>query len=410
MASAQRTVDGAGSVKVAASSELSRFLVRRFRWVVLVFACAVFLTGVISPPYLMDDVDAVQAQIARNMLDSGDFVTAHLDGVAYMEKAPLKYWLIALSFRLFGVHDWAARLVIGLAAIALVVVTASFAAWAMTDLAGLYTGLTLATCIGLFLFTRVLIPDALLTLFIAFSMWSLLRALDKDEVRWRWWARGFWAGMALGLLTKGLIAIVFPIGASVLFLLLQKKLLARATWARLLPVQGTLLFLVIAAPWHIAAMIANPPLFDFTMHSESGAYHGFFWFYFLNEQVLRFLGLRYPRDYNTVPRPLFWLLHLVWFFPWSVYLLRVRQLRFGAIDRASRACLLALCWIGFVLVFFTFSTTQEYYSLPCYPAIAILIGAAMAHPRTRLENGHAGCCRNLRGGHDYYCGDSLASP
>ena len=133
------------------------------------------------------------------------------------------------------------------------------------------------------------------------------------------------------------------------------------------------------------AILANPPYFDFTMHSESGSYHGFFWFYFINEQVLRFLNLRYPRDYNTVPRPLFWLFHLIWFFPWSVYVLRVRKLRFRGTERATEICLLALCWIGFVLVFFTFSTTQEYYSLPCYPAIAILIGAAMAHPGTSLS-------------------------
>ncbi len=354
---------------------------------VLLFAAAVFLAGVISPPYLMDDVDAVQAQIARTMLTGGDFITAHLDGVAYMEKAPLKYWLIALFFRIFGVHDWAARLVIGLAAFALVWLTARMAAWAMGALAGLYTGLTLATCIGLFLFTRVLIPDALLTLFIAVTMWSFLRALDPEEPRWRWWARGAWAGMALGLLTKGLIAIVFPIGSALLFLLISRQLFRRATWKRLLPLQGTLIFLIIAAPWHILAMLANPPLVDFTIHSESGSYHGFFWFYFLNEQVLRFLGLRYPRDYNTVPRPLFWLLHLVWFFPWSVYLFRVRKLSFVPVDRGSRTRLLALCWIGFVLIFFTFSTTQEYYSLPCYPAFAILIGAAMAQPGAKLTAG-----------------------
>ena len=368
-------------------ASLERFLLRRYQAIVLFFAAAVFLTGVISPPYLMDDVDAVQAQIARNMLTTGDYVTANLDGVAYMEKAPLKYWLIALLFRIFGVHDWAARLVIGLAAIALVWVTARFAAWAMGDLTGLYAGLTLATSIGLFLFTRVLIPDALVTLFIAISMWGLLRALDPEEVHWRWWARGIWASMAFGILTKGLIAVVFPCATAFVFLLVSRRLFVRATWRRLLPAQGMLLFLVIAAPWHLLAMFANPPYLDFTLHSEKGAYHGFFWFYFFNEQILRFLGLRYPRDYNTVPRPLFWLFHLVWFFPWSVYLLRVRKLSFLPVDRASQTRLLAACWIGFVLIFFTFSTTQEYYSLPCYPAFAILIGAAMAHPATRLGPG-----------------------
>src|SRR5271169_6621271 len=80
----------------------------RFRCelIVIAVAAAVFLGCIVSPPSLMDDVDAVQAQIARNMLDSGDWVTARLDGIAYLEKSPLKYWLIALSYRLFGIHDW----------------------------------------------------------------------------------------------------------------------------------------------------------------------------------------------------------------------------------------------------------------------------------------------------------------
>src|SRR5580704_6550225 len=79
---------------------------RRHELVVLAIAAVVFLGCAFSPPSLMDDVDAVQAQIARNMLDSGDWVTAHLDGVRYLEKAPLKYWMIAISFQLFGVSDW----------------------------------------------------------------------------------------------------------------------------------------------------------------------------------------------------------------------------------------------------------------------------------------------------------------
>ena len=109
-----------------------------------------------------------------------------------------------------------------------------------------------------------------------------------------------------------------------------------------------------------------------------GQYHGFLWFYFMNEQVLRFLNLRYPRDYNTVPRVYFWLFHLLWLFPWSVYFPAVARLSFRPLDRAGRTRLLALCWTGFVLVFFTFSTTQEYYSMPCYPALALLLGSAMA--------------------------------
>ena len=138
-----------------------------------------FLGCIVSPPSLMDDVDAVQAQIARNMLDSGDWVTARLNGVAYLEKSPLKYWLIAIFFKIFGVHDWAARLPMALVAIGLCWLTARFGAWAFSEPAGLYAGLVLSTCVGLFLFTRMLIPDVILTLTITLAMWAFLRALDR---------------------------------------------------------------------------------------------------------------------------------------------------------------------------------------------------------------------------------------
>ena len=129
----------------------------------------------------MDDVDAVQAQIARNMLSSGDWVTARLDGVLYLEKAPLIYWLIAVSYKLFGVYDWAARIPVALSAMGLCWLTAAFGKWAFGKRAGFYAGLCMATCIGLFLFTRILIPDVMLTLTIALALWALLRALDEDE-------------------------------------------------------------------------------------------------------------------------------------------------------------------------------------------------------------------------------------
>ena len=115
------------------------------------------------------------------------------------------------------------------------------------------------------------------------------------------------------------------------------------------------------------------------MRSAPGEYHGFLWFYFINEQLLRFLNLRYPRDYNTVPRLYFWLFHLVWLFPWSVYFPAVAQafVQARSIAPGGRACWRS-AGPGFVLVFFTFSTTQEYYSMPCYPALALLLGSAMA--------------------------------
>jgi 4-amino-4-deoxy-L-arabinose transferase-like glycosyltransferase len=346
--------------------------------IVLLVAAAVYAGCMISPPSLMDDVDAVQAQIARNMLASGDFVTARLDGIPYLEKAPLIYWLIAGSFKIFSATDWAARIPMVLAAMALAWITTAFGMWAFGRRAGFYAGLCISTCFGLFLFTRILIPDVMLTASIALTLWAFLRAIDETEPRQRWWAFVMAASLGTSLLFKSLVGVVFPVAAAFLYLGLTRQLSQVKIWKRLHPVSGVLVILLIAAPWHILAMLRNPPYFEFTMRSAPGEYHGFLWFYFINEQLLRFLNMRYPRDYDTVPRLYFWGFHLLWLFPWSVYFPAIAKLSFRPLDRAGKARLLALCWTGFILVFFTFSTTQEYYSMPCYPALALLLGSAMA--------------------------------
>lgn len=326
----------------------------------------------------MDDVDAVQAQIARNMLTSGDWAIARLDGVPYLEKSPLIYWLIAISYRIFGVHDWSARIPVALAAVLLAWVVWRYGRWAFGEAAGFYAGLACATCVGLFLFTRIQIPDVMLTLCVCGAFWSFQRALDEQETRRRLWAALLAASLGVGLMLKGLIAIVAPIGGVILYLALTRQLFSRAAWKRLHVFTGVLIVLAIAAPWHVLATLRMPPYFNFTLHSGPGEYHGFFWFYFINEHVLRFLNLRYPRDYNTVPRLAFWLLHLLWLFPWSAFFPAVIGLSFVPVDRAGRTRLLALCWTFFLLIFFTFSTTQEYYSMPVYPALALLLGSAIA--------------------------------
>ena len=348
-------------------------------------AAAIFAGCAVSPPSLMDDVDSVQAGIARNMLSSGDWVTAKLDGIKYLEKAPAWYWMIAGCFKLFAVRDWVARIPVSLSAILLCWLTFRIALWATSQQAALYAGMVLATSIGLFLFTRILIPDVCLTLCIALSLWSLLRATEPDEMRPRFWAGTTAAAIAVGILLKGLIAGVLPLGIAAVYLAVTGKWREPSVWKRLHIWSGLAIFAAIAVPWHILATLRNPPYFVATLHSGPGEYKGFAWFYFVNEHLLRFLNLRYPRDYNTVPRLWFWLLHLVWFFPWSVFLPVVLRLPYGTANRAARLRLLAAIWIGFVLLFFTFSTTQEYYSMPCYPAFALLIGMAMAQPGIRYK-------------------------
>jgi Dolichyl-phosphate-mannose-protein mannosyltransferase len=326
----------------------------------------------------MDDVDAVQAQIARDMLTSGDWVTARLDGVIYLEKSPLHYWINAAFYELLGISDWAARVPYALSCIALALLTTAFGIWAFGKKAGFYAGLCIATCTGLFLFTRILIPDVMLTFTVALAMWAFLRALDPQETNPRLWAITLALSLGLGLLLKSLVAIVFPVFTALIYLVVTRQLFVRETWKCLHPFSGTLIVLLVAAPWHVLATLRNPPYFSFSFHSGPGEYHGFLWFFFMNEQFLRFLNLRYPRDYNTVPRLYFWLFHLIWLFPWSVYIPAIFKLSFKPVDRAGQTRLLALCWIGFLLIFFTFSTTQEYYSMPCYPAFALLLGCAIA--------------------------------
>ena len=171
---------------------------------------------------------------------------------------------------MFGVHDWAARIPVALSAIALCWLTAAFGIWAFGKRAGFYAGLCMATCVGLWLFTRVLIPDVMLTATIALAMWALLRVLDEDEPHPRAWAYILAASLGTGLLLKSLIGVVFPVAAGLIYLAVTRQLFVLRTWKRLRPFSGTLIILLIAVPWHVLATLRNPPYFDFTLRSVPG--------------------------------------------------------------------------------------------------------------------------------------------
>ncbi len=332
----------------------------------------------------MDDVDGTQAQIAKNMLQTGDWVTAHLDGVPYLEKAPLKYWITASLYSLLGTRDWVARVPNGIAVVLLCLLVYRIGCWAGSEQTGFYAGLVLATSIGLFLFTRVVIPDVILTLAITLASWSFACLLESDRKTSLRWAALFYAALACGVLLKGLIGLVFPIAICTVYAFLCGQLFSRETWPKLRPARGILLFLAIAAPWHALAILHNPPHFDLTLHADPNFgrnFRGFFWFYFINDQFLRFTNGRWPHDYNTVPRVWFWLYHVLWFFPWSFLLVSLKRRQFSKSDRLGRVHILCLITIVVVMGFFTLSTTQEYYSMPIYPAMALLIGSAMDSPQ-----------------------------
>ena len=259
----------------------------------------VYLGSAFSPA-LQDDADSTHAEAAREMLVSGDYVTLHVNGVRYLEKAPLMYWLVALSYRLFGVNEFATRLPTVAAMFLLVLLAMRWAKRAYGARAGVYAGLFVSTAAGYYLFTRILIPEAILSLFIAAAFYLFLTALHHSNSSWRWY--GGYACLALAVLTKGLVALIFVGATAAAYLFFSGEW---RRWREFRLPTGLALFLVIAAPWHLLAGFRNPH---------------FFWFYFVNEHFLRFLGKRYPVDYNRVPAVLYWSLHLVWLFPWSVCL------------------------------------------------------------------------------------------
>ena len=208
----------------------------------------------------MDDVDAVQAQIARNMLSSKDWVTGRLDGVPYLEKAPLVYWLIAISYKVFGVHDWAARLPLALSAVLLCWMTYRFGHWALDEEAGFYASIALATSAGLFLFTRILIPDVILTLCVTGAIWAWLALLEPEEQLPLRWSVMLGSCVGIGLLVKGLIAVVFPVLTGTAYMALTRQLFSARSWRRLTLGTAIAVALIIALPWHVARHGAQPAL------------------------------------------------------------------------------------------------------------------------------------------------------
>jgi 4-amino-4-deoxy-L-arabinose transferase-like glycosyltransferase len=333
---------------------------------------AVVYAGSLFSPGMQDDADSTHAEAAREMLVTHDFVTLKINGNRYLEKAPLMYWAVALSYLIFGVNEFAAHLPIALSILLLVLLAMHWARRAFGGRASIYAGMFITTTAGCYLFTRILIPEAILSFFIAASFYFFATALE-DRDTWRWYAG--YASMALAVLTKGLLALVVVGLAAVLYFAISGEW---RRWREFRLFTGTLLFLVIAAPWHILAGIRNP---------------GFFWFYFVNEHFMRFLGKRIPKDYNKQTNSLFWSLHLVWLFPWSLYLpvtLRrpianwIARLKEGRakprqpLNFRSRTELLCLIWAGVTLVFFSFSTNQEYYTFPAYFPILLLIAERLS--------------------------------
>jgi hypothetical protein len=302
---------------------------------------------------LISPAEARYALIAREMLESGSWIQPHFNHARYYEKPPLTYWCVAAAFRFFGFTEFAARLPSALAYVGTVLVTFLLA----YELAGSGTAplaaLIYATSLGPFLFGRFLFTDTLLVFWLSVSLLGLARIIRRPAS----WAGPvmLYAGASLAGLTKGLIGLLFPLAAATACACFPG---GRDFVRRLRPWVGLSIVAILFLPWHIVLAWRDP---------------AFLPFYFGNEHFARFLGRRDPINYTPLSVPAFWTSTLLWLFPWFLFLPIARPRR-GELRSPGPA--LPWIWSAGILVFFTLNASRmEYYALPVFPALAVILGS-----------------------------------
>ena len=355
-------MESASGDRVARKSDFSRSAAVI---ILLAISAAIYL-GNAGFPGLLDDADASHAMVSHEMLQRHDWVILYMNGIRYLMKAPLHYWAVAVSYAALGQNEFSTRLPVALAMIALALLVNEFARRFFGTRAGLYSGLAICTGAGFFLFTRIMIPEAIYALEFTAIFYLFLRGWTGSlNPRAAYWGAAAMTGLAM--LTRGLVGVIFP--AAILFLFIAATR-GWKRWRELHLFSSVGIFLLVAAPWHILASLRAST---------------FFWSYFINEHVKRALGTRYPPDYEAVPLWLWLGAHLVWFFPWSIFLPGVlrclpRPRTWKELAPEGQARLLLALWAGLILLFFslTFGSRMEYYSFGAWPAIAMLLGIGLA--------------------------------
>jgi len=334
----------------------------------LVLSAGLYIGTAGSPALDDEDVDAAHALVSQEMLQRHNYVVMYMNGIRYLIRPPFHFWLVAASYKLLGESEFATRLPSGLAVVGIVLLTFEFGRRFFSQRAGFYGALAVGTSVGMFIFTRNMIPEAIYALVFEGIFYLFLRSWTGSlDPRLGYWCAA--ALCAIAVLTRALIGLLFPVGAIIVFITLTR---GWHRWRELRPFSSTAIFLAIAAPWHILAGLRTP---------------GFFWAFFINEHVNRALGSRLPHDYVAVPLWLWWSAHLVWLFPWSFFApLALRELpavrTWGReMDKSAQARLLLFVWAGVILLFFTFESGSrlEYYSFGSWPALGLLLGLGIAH-------------------------------
>jgi 4-amino-4-deoxy-L-arabinose transferase-like glycosyltransferase len=310
--------------------------------------------------HLIKSDEGRYAEIAREMAVSGDWVTPRLNDFKYFEKPPLQYWATAAFYRAFGINEWTARLWNALTGLATVLFTAYFAARLFGPGTGAIAGVVAASSVLIVGLAHLVTLDMGLACFMTLALGSALIAQRdgatlRETRHWMWVC---WAGLALGLLSKGPVAIVLPAAVLVLYSVWHRD---AVLWSRLHFGTGVPLFLAIAAPWFIAVSIANPEFPRF-----------FFW----HEHVERFLTRahgRYAPWWYFIP------ILMAGMLPWTLLAARaiVRGARRQA-DRRFQPVRMLWLWTVFIFVFFSASSSKlPSYVLPVVPALAVLVALAL---------------------------------
>ncbi|MBI4191513.1 MAG: phospholipid carrier-dependent glycosyltransferase [Betaproteobacteria bacterium] len=325
------------------------------RLLLIAFAFLALWFGVLDYRRLANPDEGRYAEIPREMVITGDWITPRLNGIKYFEKPPLQYWITAAAYRAFGFSEWTTRLWPALAGMLGILLTGWMAHRLYGRSAGWYASLVLLSSFYYVAFSHIATLDMGLTLFLTAALAAFVHAQQTAEHRRRRLSMlAAWAAMGFAVLSKGLIGIALPALALIVYCLAQRDFTAIR---RLSPVAGMLILLTICAPWFIAVSLANPE---------------FPYFFFVHEHFDR-----YTSNVHNRSGPLWYFLPILVLaiLPWlSILTGAVRDCVRAQTSGGFNAARFFLCWGGTVLVFFSLSGSKlPGYILPLMPAAALLI-------------------------------------